>query len=182
MNEEAFRELLDDRGILRDGAMRAPARTAAFTVFSQAPSPVLDVGALKRQATRFFAAKVGLTTDKRYDHRLPATDAARVVIATNDGSTSGTRLCFGRRSEDADLAAAEEAERQAGTSGMSLLAQRCPSLWMVVFESEDDRVALTIAALFASVMLGPIVGPKGDEIFGVRTARMKLEGRASPYR
>lgn len=177
MDESAFRELLDERGILRDGALDTPARGAAFTVFSQAPSPVLDASALKHHASRFFAAKLGLTVEKKYGHLLPAADAARVVLAAE--GAAGTRLCFGRLATDADLAAAEQASRG---EGMALLAQRCPSVWMIVFESEEDRVALTIAAVFASVMLGPILAPKGDEIFGVRTARLKLEGRPSPYR
>lgn len=180
MNEETFRGLLDKDGVLRDGALKAPPRTAAFSVFAQAPHPMLDVGALKNQAQRFFASKLGLTVEKRYGHTFPAADAARVVLASNDAS--GTRLVYGRRTTPEDLAIAEEAERAMGTSGMSLLAQRCPTLWMVTFESEDDRVALTLAAIFASVLLGPIVSPAGNEIFGVRTARLKLESRTSPYR
>jgi hypothetical protein len=55
-------------------------------------------------------------------------------------------------------------------------------VWLVARESEDDRVALTIAAILASSLLGPILTPAGDELIGVRSARMKLEGRARPYR
>lgn len=180
MQEEAFRELLDDRGILRDGAMRAPPLTAAFSVFSQSPHPLLDVAALKNQAQRFFSAKVGLTIEKKYDHHFPDADAAHVVVSSTEAS--GTRLCYGRGVIDRDIEAAEDAERSSGTSGMSLLAQRCPTIWLITSEGEDDRAALAIAAIFASIMLGPILAPKGDEIFGVRTARLKLEGRISPYR
>jgi hypothetical protein len=180
VNETEFRALLDESGILREGALRSPARGAAFTIFSQRPDAVLDIGTLKQQASRFFNAKLGLTVEKKYASYLPEADAARLVLSANEAA--GTRLVYGRRADGSDLAAAEEAERQMDTSGMSLLAQRCPTVWLVTFESEDDRVALTIAAIFASVMLGPIISPKGDEIFGVRTARMKLEGRASPYR
>lgn len=182
MKEEAFRELLDENGILRPGALPSPARTAAFTVFSQQPSPILDIGRLKQQAARFFGAKVGLTVEKKFSGYLPKEDAGNVVLAMNDGSAAGTRLVVGRARTDADLAVAENAERVANTTGMALLAQRCPSLWLVVFENENDRVALTIAAIFASVFLGPILPPGGDELFGVRTARLKLEGRSSPYR
>ena len=180
MNETEFRALLDENGILREGALRSPARDAAFTVFSQRPDAVLDMGVLKQQASRFFNAKLGLTVEKKYASYLPETDAARIVLSANEGA--GTRLVFGRRADGADLAAAEEAEREMETSGMSLLAQRCPTVWLIPFESADDRVALTIAAIFASVMLGPIVSPSTAEIFGVRTARLKLEGRTSPYR
>ena len=55
-------------------------------------------------------------------------------------------------------------------------------VWLVTRDKEDDRVSLTIAAILASTLLGPILAPEGDAIFGVRTARMKLEGRRAPYR
>jgi hypothetical protein len=183
MGEDAFRELLDpSTGLLRSGALRAPERTTAFTVFAQRPDAALDVAALRTQASRFFATKIGLTVDKQYDAFTPDTDAARIVVSSDDGTASGTRLVFGRPVHPADLVAAEEAERAQNTSGMALLAQRCPTVWLVVREADDDRVSLTIAAIFASVFLGPILSPKGDELFGVRTARMKLEGHARPYR
>ena len=182
LGEERFRELLDERGVLRPDALAPPDPSAAYTVFAQRSDAMLDVAALRNHAVRFFEAKLGLTVDKRYGHDAPQTDAARVVLATNDGSASGTRLCFGRRARGPDHAAAEAAERVQGSNGMALLAQRCGTVWLVVRESDDDRVALTIAAIFASSMLGPILGPEGDELFGVRTARMKLEGRPSPYR
>jgi hypothetical protein len=182
LTEEAFRELLDDRGVLRPGALSSPALDRCYAVFSQQPSARLDVDAIKRQAERFFAARVGLTVDKHYEDVLPETDAARVVIAGGDGTSSGTRLCYGRPIDSADLAAAEAAERAMGTYGLALLAQRCKTIWLVVPEVEEDRAALTLAAIFASHMLGPIMSPGGQEIYGVRGARLKLEGRASPYR
>jgi hypothetical protein len=182
LTEEAFRALLDERGILQHAALDAPARDRSFAVFSQRPDVRLDVDALARQAERFFASKLGVTVDKRYDDVVPDADAARVVIAGGDGTSSGTRLCFGRAADSADFAAAEEAERAMGTYGLALLAQRCKTIWLLVPETEEDRAALTIAAVLASHMLGPILSPGGREIYGVRGARLKLEGRASPYR
>jgi hypothetical protein len=182
LTEEAFRALLDERGIVRRGALDAPVRERSFAVFSQRPDVRLDVDALGRQAERFFASKLGVTVDKRYEDAAPEADAARVVIAGGDGTSSGTRLCFGRATDSADFAAAEEAERAMGTYGLALLAQRCKTIWILVPETEEDRTALTIAAVFASHMLGPILSPGGREIYGVRGARLKLEGRASPYR
>ncbi len=181
LGEERFREMLDERGVLRPGALAPPERSAGYSVFVQRDDAVLDIAALKGHATRFFAAKLGLTVDKKY-REPPASDAARIVLASDDGTASGTRLCFGRRARAEDHDAAEAAERAQATHGMALLARRCASIWLVVRETEDDRVALTIAAILASSMLGPILSPEGDELFGVRTARMKLEGRASPYR
>ena len=182
LTEEAFRTLLDGRGILRQGALDAPVRERSFAVFSQRADVRLDVDALARQAERFFATKLGATVDKRYDSVAPEVDAARVVVVGGDGTSSGTRLCYGRAAESADFAAAEEAERAMGTYGLALLAQRCKTIWIVVPETEEDRAALTIAAIFASHMLGPILSPGGREIYGVRGARLQLEGRASPYR
>jgi hypothetical protein len=181
-SEERFRELLDGDGILRPGTLAAPDRRTAYTVFAQRDNAVLDVAALKSQAGRFFEAKLGLTVDKRYHDALPSSDAARIVLARDDGTASGTRLCFGRAADANDYAAAEVAENRQNTSGMSLLAHRCRTVWLVTLESDDDRVALTIAAILASFLLGPILSPAGDELFGVRTARMKLEGRPRPYR
>ncbi len=182
-SEEAFRALVDpSTGVLRPGALAAPDRSSAYAVFTQRPDAALDIEALKNQALRFFKTKIGLTIDKRYGAFIPDTDAARVVVASDDGTASGTRLVFGRPVHPSDLVAAEEAERTQNSNGMALLAQRCPMLWLVVQETNDDRVALTIAAIFASVFLGPVLSPKGDELFGVRTARMKLEGRSAPYR
>lgn len=184
ISEEQFRGLLDARGVLRPNALEAPDRSVAFAVFAQRRDAMLDIGSIRNQAARFFATKLGLTVDKHYGAHVPDTDAARIVIATDDGSATGTRLCFGRPADAGDRAAAETAERAQGTSGMSLLAQRCGTLWLVTREAEDDRVSLTIAAILASTLLGPILTPKGDEIFGVRTARMKLESleRRPPYR
>jgi hypothetical protein len=182
LSEETFRAMLDERGVLRNGALERPIREHAFAIFAQAHDVRIDVEALKRQADRFFGVRLGSTVDKRYGDVAPEVDAVRIVIATSDGNSSGTRLCYGRAVEQADVAAAEEAERHMGTYGLALLAQRCKTIWSVVPEAEDDRVALTLAAIFASHMLGPILSPGGTEIYGVRGARVKLEGRASPYR
>lgn len=182
LTEEAFRALLDDRGILRPGALRPPERSRSYAVFAQRPDVCLDIEAIKRQAEQFFATKMGMTVDKRYRDPAPLEDAARIVVSGGDGTASGTRLCYGRAVDTEDLAAAEEAERAIGTYGLALLAKRCKTIWTVVPESDEDRAALTIAAIFASALLGPILSPGGQEIIGVRSARMKLEGRASPYR
>jgi hypothetical protein len=182
LTEGAFRALLDERGLLRRSALAPPDRGRCYAVFAQRPDVRLDVAGLKRQGEQFFATKLGLTVDKRYDDAAPDADVARFVIAGGDGTASGTRLCYGRAADASDFAAAEEAERTMGTYGLALLAQRCKTIWSIVPETEDDRAALTLAAIFASAMLGPIVSPGGLEIYGVRGARLKLEGRSSPYR
>lgn len=175
----AFRELLDERGLLKPDLLAPPPREKTWTVFSQERDLRLDLARLRTQGERFFAAKVGITVDKRYEGELPIVDAARVVLSASDAA--GTRLCFGRHAEPSDLAAVEAAEAASNGYGLAQLAQRCPTLWSIVPSIDHDRVALTLAAIFASMFLGPIVTPTG-ETFGVRTARMKLEARGSPYR
>lgn len=182
MSEDAFRRLLDEKGILRPAALTPPLRWGSYAVFAQRPDARLDVETMKRHAERFFSVKIGITVDKHYDDFPVAVDAAHVVVASEDGTVKGTRLCFARHAEHEDLAAAQAAEEAQGTTGLAQLAQRCPMLWLVVPEGENDRAALTIATIFASTLLGPILSPDGTGIFGVRTARMKLESQARPYR
>lgn len=189
--EEAFRDALDERGLLKDGwraRIAPPPREGALTVFAQRRDARLDMATMKGHAARFFAARIGLTVDKRYDDEAPSVDAARVVLACEDGSAAGTRLAYGCPAEPDDWTAADAAEAGAPeprTSGLAQLARRCETVWRIALEGPDDRVALTIATIFASVLLGPILAtdPTGPgELFGVRTARLKLEGRRAPYR
>jgi len=106
LDEASYRALLDSRGVLRPRALAPPDPGVAFTVFAQRTDAAVDVAALSGHARRFFAARLGLTIDKRYDADLPSVDAARVVLATDDGEANGTRLCYGRPAEATDHAAA----------------------------------------------------------------------------
>ena len=54
-----------------------------------------------------------------------------------------------------------------------LAERRCGSIWIVEREGPEDRTALVLAAVIASVCLGPILGD--GALFGVRTARVMLE-------
>jgi len=167
--------MLDERGILRAGAIEAPARTAAFTVFAQRTDARVEAEAWERHATQFFDARVGLVVAKTYgDVAPPLVDAARVVVAPAE-SPPGTRFCFARPREDDDLEAAERADIAAGSPGLALLAKRCSYVWLVACEGDDDRLALLLAAILASVVLGPVLAPDQSSLFGVRTARAKLD-------
>jgi hypothetical protein len=189
LTEESFRALLDADGVLRsDAPLAPPPRVEAYLVFAQRSDARLETDAWTRNAAQFFDARVGLTADKRYDPSRPAPsrDAARVVVVPASGEPGGTRLCFARpRSED-DLAAAEVAEASAGpaaVAGMVTLARRCGVVWLVVAEGDVpdlDRVALRIAGVVASVVLGPILAPSGGALFGVKTARARLASPRAP--
>ncbi len=180
-DEARFRESLDERGLLRPSAALAlspPLRQGSYAVFAQRSAPVLDMRALGSNAASFFGAKLGLTVDKHYDASSPSIDAARVVVWTPNRRANGTRLCVGRRACPEDLQAVANAETLQGTFGMAQLARRCESVWLIACESsdpEDDPVALLLSAIFASVMLGPILAPASNKAFGVRTARLTLE-------
>ena len=179
LREEAFRALLDARGLLREGAEIDFPPSTTLTAFSQSKGITLPLGRFVAAAERFFDCKLGLSVDKRYEGALPDVDAARLVVSSP--SAQGSRLVLVRASTPADLQRAEQAEISQNVTGMFALAKRCPRVLLIESEGTDDRVALLLAALIASVELGPIVTPKA-EIFGVRTARMKLEALTSPYR
>jgi hypothetical protein len=181
MDEETFRAAIDERGLLRvDHGLTAPDPSQAYVVFAQRDDARFEK-AFEQNAERFFGTTLSLAVPKRYAGYYPDTDAALVSI---EGSTvpAGIRFCYGRRRLDRDLDAAQAAEMRVGYTGLFDLARRCNTTWLIGVESEGDRTALLCAAIFASVLLGPILSPGGAEIFGVRTARTKLEEGQPTYR
>lgn len=180
--DEDFRALVDARGVLLAGALDAPKRTESFTVFAQRNDAILEANLWERHASQFFSTKVGLTIEKKYgDIAPPIVDAARVVVAPPE-VPPGTRFCYARPREDDDFDAADAADARAGSTGLDLLAKRCGYVWLVAAEGEDDRLAMLLAAIIASVVLGPILSPDQQTLFGVRTARSKLEAPRAGYR
>lgn len=133
-----------------------------YIVFSSSGAGAIDAGAWDAHAQRFFGT------------RLRGAGDGRVRVMT-DGEHDGERLLVGRERSAADLSLAEEGERRAGGGGLIHVARRCGSVWLVTRETEDDRIALRLAMILASVHLGPIVDPRGPDLFGVKTARSKLD-------
>lgn len=144
----------------------------AYLVFSQRPDTSVDAEAWDAQARRFFGATLTVSTD-----------GERLAV-TRDGQAPAERPVRARSATDADRARAAEAEARMSGGGLGLLARRCPVVWEVAREADPDPDALRIAAVLASVLLGPIVDPHGrdggPEIFGVKTAREKLATAAEP--
>jgi hypothetical protein len=138
-------------------------------VFAQSVSPSLDVGAWDALARRFFAARVTLVS-------VEGQAEARVRVAPDGGAGQERRVTARARTAE-DLAMADAAEATHG-GGLGGLAHRCPSVWSIACEGETDTTALLLAAILASVGLGPVLDPRRPELFGVKTARAKLE-RAS---
>jgi hypothetical protein len=141
--------------------------TRPYLVFSSSADARLDVAHWDVQAERFFATRLDLVGKA-------GSGEARVFVTPPRGEPGGERLLSARPREDADLALAEEGERRAGGGGLILLARRCRTVWLVGRDADDDRIALRLAMILASVVLGPVLDARGPELFGVKTARAKL--------
>jgi hypothetical protein len=186
MDRDAFAGELDERGRLRPESDLGSRIGAAphYLVFVSEFADHVAIESWKRATTSFFHAKLGLSVP-RADPLLERVDAVQIMV--HSGEVAGTRVCVSRPREDADVAVAERVESKTGATGLSALALRCGRVWCVesLARAEDeamDRVSLLVSAILATVHLGPILTPARDELFGVRTARRKLEMAASPYR
>jgi hypothetical protein len=164
--------------LLRSSAVTqaaAPSRDAAYLVFAQLRDARIDIDAWNDYAVRFFGARVGLAQPPDRQPGGDARSAAARVIVAADGAVPGIRGLSARPRDDVDMALAEAADAKAGHPGLALLARRCDIVWLVERDEEPDRTALLCAAILAGVMLGPILDARVPEIFGVKTARAKLE-------
>jgi hypothetical protein len=135
-------------------------------VFAQGEAR-LDVSAWNAHAERFFRTRIGVT------EASPSPEAVCFVVAP-EGAAPGTRWAHARPRAIEDLALADAAEARVGGGGLALLARRCPTVWLVAREADDDALALRLAAILAGVLLGPILDVRVPELFGVKTARAKL--------
>lgn len=95
----------------------------------------------------------------------PARDVARVTVVR-------LRTTLVEEAPEV-LAAARRACDAIGGAGMDALVARARRVW----QAEDDGgpAPLVLAAVLASVLLGPVVPPREAAIFGVRGARERLE-------
>jgi len=160
--------------------MAAPRREDVLVVFAQRADARVDIDAWNAYAMRFFATRIGLTTDKRpaSDQAAPRNDDASFVVAP-DGAPPGVRSTLARPCEARDYALADAADARRGGTGLALLARRCGMVWLVVREAAADPLALRLSAILAGALLGPILDPAAEELFGVKTARAKLQALTS---
>ncbi len=173
LGDEPLRALLDPHGLLAEGRA-LPALEQTYLIYGQRGDGTIPISLWRNQADRFFGAKLGWTVEKRYEATaLPERDAASLMVFA--GERRGTRAVITRPSTPDDHALAEALEHQQGTYGLALLARRCPRVWLVESEGPWDPVSLLVAAVIASVELGPIVDPGREALFGVKTARAKLD-------
>lgn len=150
-----------------------PAAPAVYLVFAQRKDARLDVDAWNAHAERFFATKLGATTPRSSgDGHGALADEADIVVL--HGRPPGeVRRVTSRAVTASDVELADRAEAL-HPGGLALLARRCPHVYEITRAGADDRIALRLAAILASVVLGPIVDSTPD-IFGVKTARARLE-------
>lgn len=146
--------------------VEASNRDQRLLVFAQRTIANLEIDAWNRQGERFFGTRIGLAE--------PLDNGGRLVIAPN-GHDPGLRAIEGRNRNEDDLIRADLAEARAGGGGLAALARRCQTVWLIERVSPTDMLALRLAAVMASVLLGPIVDPETSDIFGVKTARLRLE-------
>lgn len=149
--------------------VEASHRDGFLRIFAQQAEAHLEIEAWNRHGERFFGARIGLAE--------PLDGGGRIVIAP-EGLEPGIRAARGRARNEDDLVQAERAEERAGGGGLALLARRCQTVWLVERRDPADTLALRLAAVMASVLLGPILDPTSGELFGVRTARLKLDAAA----
>jgi hypothetical protein len=176
LDEAAFRELLDPGGLLAPGHEASfPAPDDAYLVFSLRADARFDVAEHARHAERFVRSRLGATVDKRYGDVSPSRDAVRIVLAPVAATafSPGARVCWGRPRSDDDLRRARAAENLG--AGLADLAARCPHVWLVEAEGEDDPLALRLATILAGVFLGPILAPHAKALLGPKSARERLE-------
>jgi len=184
-DEQWFRSLLDEDGVLSDAADLGMNERQCFRVFSQDAAPKIRSGKWAEFAQRFTDTRLGITTDKRYGMRDIVRDAARVVLSRD--TLRATRLVMVRAATDADVSHAEAGERASGTYGMAALAKRCKTVFVVVTQAADDSrddAALLLCAILAGTELGPIVAPDASDIIGFKTAwtRFSESKKDAPYR
>jgi hypothetical protein len=145
----------------------------------------VDIDAWNAHAERFFATRIGLADapsplaagpDYKSDARpgLLSTRPVRFVVAPQHGSP-GIRAASVRVREPEDLVLAEQADAPVGPTGLVRLARRCEAVWLVERLDPSDTLGLRLATILASVLLGPILDPDSQSLFGVKTARAKIE-------
>ena len=153
-----------------------PSRETAFLVFAQRTDARIDIQAWGEHAERFFSTRIGLAEERPYPPGAPAprSATARFVVAPT-GAPPGIRSVAARPRDAEDLSIAADVDALAGGTGLALLARRCATVWLVSREGDADALALRLAAILAGVLLGPILDTSAFELFGVKTARAKLE-------
>jgi hypothetical protein len=152
----------------------APEHPPLF-VFAQTTEARIDLAAWNAQARRFFRTRLELAEDPGAGPVSAPWSAAATLVVAHGARPARTVRIRARAATSEDRALAEELDAGAGGTGLALVARRCPVIWELARTEAGDAAALRLAAVLASALLGPVLDPLGRELFGVRTARAKLE-------
>lgn len=142
-----------------------------YLVFSQPSLTSLDVGQLARHARRFF----GATFELRGRPEGGEVGELDLALAGAEGAAGASFRARVRRCVRDDYEAAEGAERAGAAGGMGQLARRCAFVWEIERGEAGEAELLRLCAILASVLLGPVMPPEKDTLFGVRGARERAE-------
>jgi hypothetical protein len=135
-------------------------------VFSQ--KAVIDWGAIAAQGRQHF--DVELT-------RSEGSSAAEMVLElAHDHPFRGRFRVSSRRVKAEDQAPLNKAEARSSSWGMADLARRCSHVWEVQPDPGVSAAAgYYLAAILASVALGPLLPSDQSGLFGVRSCRLRAD-------
>jgi hypothetical protein len=136
-----------------------------YLVFSQEPRGRPPFERLLVNAARFFSTTLELVEEDE--------TSIMVRVVCKRPALHGDFRLTSRDAVREDLMNARDAEARGRAGGMAMLAEKCAQVWTIEAASENvpsEAVYLTLAAVCASVALGPVLPPDGATLFGVRGA------------
>ncbi len=143
-------------------------------VFAQRPELALDLPELLRATQRYFEAT--LDVQSRREAEGNKGERLELELTSDEHGYRGRFAITTRRTSEHDLADARQAEQLGKAAGMSLLAERCPTIWDLEPVGEDSELArLHLCGILASVALGPVLPDDGSTLYGVRGAMERVE-------
>lgn len=156
---------------------------SAYTLFSPDPLARIDIALLANKARTFFGTAFEIDPVKAYpEGKTPEADAVYIDIhplGKRDVTPTRVLVVTWPLERDPQIRRVGDAAASAiGGAGMDVLVARAKRIWQVskeVTRGEDRNGPLRVAGIFASVLLGPIVPPEGNTIYGVKGARERLE-------
>lgn len=136
-----------------------------YAVFSQEDAEAPPFEKLAANASRFFSATLEL--------REANEASISVHLVVSRPHLAGDFRIASRVTTEDDRERARTAESRGRAGGMALLAEKCRHLWTLETTGDDpasEAAHLTLAAICASVALGPVLPPDGATLYGVRGA------------
>jgi len=136
-----------------------------YLVFSQEPRGRPPFERLQINGARFFST----TLEQLEDDETSV--VVRLVCARP--AVRGDFRITSRDTVNDDIMNARDAEARGRAGGMAMLAEKCKQVWMIEAAGDDEpgeAAYFTLAAVCASVALGPVMPPDAATLFGVRGA------------